>query len=318
MLDMLEQIFPYAIAYTVPLLIVALGALYCERSGIVNIGLDGFMIVGSFAGAYTIMKIQDKFPEGSTAHLWIGLLVAVIVGALFSLLHAFASINLSANQVISGTAINMIAGALTIFMARAMTGTGNISIRMGFVRDDIPLLSSIPIIGNLFFSNSYVTTWLVLGILLVSIFILYKTSFGMRLRACGENPHAADAAGISVSKMRYIGVMISGALASLGGAIIIVTYSGEFNGSVAGLGFLALAALIFGQWKPLGILGSTMFFGIAITIANISQLIPALDSVPPVALKIFPYAVTLIALVIFSKSSQAPKAAGEPYDVKRR
>lgn len=318
MLDMLEQIFPYAIAYTVPLLIVALGALYCERSGIVNIGLDGFMIVGSFAGAYTIMKIQDKFPEGSTTHLWIGLLVAVIVGALFSLLHAFASINLSANQVISGTAINMIAGALTIFMARAMTGTGNISIRMGFVRDDIPLLSSIPIIGNLFFSNSYVTTWLVLGILLVSIFILYKTSFGMRLRACGENPHAADAAGISVSKMRYIGVMISGALASLGGAIIIVTYSGEFNGSVAGLGFLALAALIFGQWKPLGILGSTMFFGIAITIANISQLIPALDSVPPVALKIFPYAVTLIALVIFSKSSQAPKAAGEPYDVKRR
>lgn len=318
MLEMLEQIFPYAIAYTVPLLIVALGALYCERSGIVNIGLDGFMIVGSFAGAYTIMKIQDKFPEGSTMHLWIGLLVAVIVGALFSLLHAFASINLSANQVISGTAINMIAGALTIFMARAMTGTGNISIRMGFVRDDIPLLSSIPIIGKLFFSNSYVTTWLVLGILLVSIFILYKTSFGMRLRACGENPHAADAAGISVSKMRYIGVMISGALASLGGAIIIVTYSGEFNGSVAGLGFLALAALIFGQWKPLGILGSTMFFGLAITIANVSQLMPSLDSVPPVALKIFPYAITLIALIIFSKSSQAPKAAGEPYDVKRR
>ncbi|MGL5617381.1 MAG: ABC transporter permease [Sarcina sp.] len=318
MLATLEQIFPYAISYTIPLLIVALGALYCERSGVVNIGLDGFMIVGSFAGAFTIVQLQGKFPEGSNMHLWLGLLVAVIVGALFSLLHAFACINLSANQVISGTAINMIAGAITVFMARAITGTANVSIRMGFIREDIPVLSSIPIIGKLFFTNTYATTWLVLGILLVSMFLLYKTSFGMRLRACGENPHAADAAGISVSKMRYIGVMISGALASLGGAIIIVTYSGEFNGSVAGLGFLALAALIFGQWKPLGILGSTMFFGLAITIANVSGLIPSLKAVPPVTLKIFPYVVTLIALIIFSKSSQAPKAAGEPYDVKRR
>lgn len=318
MLATLEQIFPYAIAYTIPLLIVALGALYCERSGIVNIGLDGFMIVGSFAGAYAITQFQDKVPEGSNMHLWIGLLVAVVVGAIFSLLHAFASINLSANQVISGTAINMIAGSLTVFIARAITGTGNISIRMGFVREDIPILSSIPIIGKLFFRNTYITTWLVLGILIISVFILYKTKFGMRLRACGENPHAADAAGINVSKMRYIGVMISGALSSLGGAIIIVTYSGEFNGSVAGLGFLALAALIFGQWKPLGILGATMFFGLAITIANVSGLVPALNSMPPVILKIFPYVATLIALVIFSKSSQAPKASGEPYDVKRR
>ncbi|WP_288477673.1 ABC transporter permease [uncultured Clostridium sp.] len=318
MWETIQQIFPYAMAYMTPLLIVALGALYCERSGVINIGLEGFMIVGSFAGAFTIVKLQGNFPAGSSTHLWIGLLVAAITGAIFSLLHAFASINLSANQVISGTAINMIAGSLTIFLARNITGSGNIGIQMGFVPKDIPVLSKIPVLGPLLFTKTYPTTWLVLGIITISAFILYKTSFGMRLRACGEHPQAAQAAGVSVFKMRYIGVMISGALSSLGGAIIIVTYSGEFNGSVAGLGFLALAALIFGQWKPLGILGATMFFGFAITIANVSQAIPSLESIPPVALKVFPYIVTLIALIIFSKSSQAPKASGEPFDAGKR
>lgn len=318
MWETIQQIFPYAMAYMTPLLIVALGALYCERSGVINIGLEGFMIVGSFAGAFTIVKLQGNFPAGSSTHLWIGLLVAAITGAIFSLLHAFASINLSANQVISGTAINMIAGSLTIFLARNITGSGNIGIQMGFVPKDIPVLSKIPVLGPLLFTKTYPTTWLVLGIIAISAFVLYKTSFGMRLRACGEHPQAAQAAGVSVFKMRYIGVMISGALSSLGGAIIIVTYSGEFNGSVAGLGFLALAALIFGQWKPLGILGATMFFGFAITIANVSQAIPSLESIPPVALKVFPYIVTLIALIIFSKSSQAPKASGEPFDAGKR
>jgi len=170
------------------------------------------------------------------------------------------------------------------------------------------------VLGKLFFTMSYPTTWLVLVILLCSWFILYKTPFGLRLRACGEHPHAADSAGINVFLMRYIAVMVSGAFAALGGAIVIVTYSGEFNGTAAGLGFLALAALIFGQWKPMGILGATVFFGFASTIANVSQVVPTLAQIPGILLKIFPYVVTLIALVIFSKSSQAPQAAGEPYD----
>ncbi|AYE33586.1 ABC transporter permease [Clostridium septicum] len=317
MWDIMQQVFPNAIAFTIPLLIVALGALFCERSGIVNVGLDGLMIIGSFAGAFTIVKLQEKMP-GSSLPLWIGLLVAMIIGMLFSLLHAFASINLNANQVISGTAINMIAGSLTIFLARTITGSGNIRIIKGFIPQDVPVLSKIPILGDLFFSDSYITTWLVLVILIISIFILYKTSFGLRLRACGEHPQAADAAGINVYKMRYIGVMISGAFSALGGVIILVTYSGEFNGSVAGLGFLALAALIFGQWRPLGILGATLFFGTAVTVANISQVTPELAAVPQVILKVFPYAITLLALVLFSKSSQAPKAAGEPFDSGKR
>ncbi|WP_256756800.1 ABC transporter permease [Cohnella sp. WQ 127256] len=312
----ITQIAPYAIVFTIPLLITALGGLFSERSGVVNIGLEGLMIMGAFAGAFTIFKLQAQYPNNPSV-MWIGLLVAMLAGMLFSLLHAFASINLSANQVISGTAINMIAGAITIFLARNMTGSGNIHIG-SFVPFNVPWLSEIPIIGPLIFTKTYWTTWLILIIVGLSSFILYKTPFGLRLRACGEHPHAAEAAGVNVKRMRYFGVMISGAFSGLGGAIIIVTYAGEFTGSVAGLGFLALASLIFGQWKPLGVLGATLFFGIASTVANVSQVIPSLAVFPPIILKVFPYVVTLIALIVFSKSSRAPKAVGEPYDSGKR
>lgn len=314
----IQQIFPYAVAYTIPLLMTALGALYCERSGIINIGLDGFMIVGSFAGALTISKLQESMGAASNLPLWIGLVVAIIVGMLFSLLHAFASINLNADQTISGTAINMMAGAVTIFLARTVTGSGRIRITNGFYPIDIPVLSQIPIIGDLLFKKTYITTWVSLAILLLSTFLIYKTRFGLRLRSCGEHPQASDAAGINVHRMRYIGVLLSGGLSSFAGAVMLVTYSGEFNGSVAGLGFLALAALIFGQWKPMGILAATLFFGFATTVANVSQVIPALGSIPLVILKVFPYVATLLALVIFSKSSRAPKAEGEPFDSGKR
>ncbi|WP_160690009.1 ABC transporter permease [Clostridium sp. C2-6-12] len=318
MWDIVVQIFPYAVAYTIPLLMTALGALYCERSGVINIGLDGFMIVGSFAGALTITKLQQSMGPGNNMAIWIGLLVAAIVGAVFSLLHAFASINLKADQTISGTAINMMAGALTVFLARTITGSGRIRITNGFYQMDIPGLSQIPILGDLLFKKTYITTWVSLAILILSSFLIYKTRFGLRLRACGEHPQAADAAGINVYRMRYIGVLLSGALSSFAGAVILVTFSGEFNGSVAGLGFLALAGLIFGQWKPLGILGATAFFGFATTIANVSQVIPQLGSIPLVVLKVFPYVATLLALVFFSKSSRAPKAEGEPFDSGKR
>jgi general nucleoside transport system permease protein len=311
----ISQIFPYAIAFTIPLLITSLGGLFSERSGVVNIGLEGLMVVGSFSSALVISLLQPIFPEGA---IWIGLLAAMVIGALFSLLHAFASINLNANQVISGTAINMIAGALTVFIARTMTGSGNIHIRSGLTRFNIPVLSKIPILGKLFFTQTYASTWLVLLILLGSWFVIYKTAFGLRLRACGEHPHAADAAGVNVYFVRYIGVMLSGAFAGLGGAAILVTYSGEFNGSVAGLGFLALASLIFGQWKPLGILGATFFFGFASTLANVSQVVPVFALIPGIILKSFPYVVTLIALILFSKSSQAPRASGEPFEHGKR
>ncbi|UTY23620.1 ABC transporter permease [Treponema denticola] len=306
----LTSIFPYVIAYTIPLLVTSLGGLYSERSGVVNLGLEGLMLVGSFAAAITIHLLEGLIPSGLL--IPIGLLAAVIMGILYSLLHAFASITLKADQIISGTAINMLAAALTVYTARAILGSGNVRVN-SIIRKDIPGLANIPVLGPLFFSQSYWSTWLVLAILVFSWFLLYKTSFGLRLRACGEHPSAVASAGINVHKMRYFAVCASGALAGLGGAVILVTYSGEFNGSVDGLGFLALAALIFGQWKPLGILGATFFFGFARTVANVSQVIPSLSIIPPVWLKIFPYVVTLIALVLFSKHSAAPKADGEPY-----
>ena len=306
----LTSIFPYVIAYTIPLLVTSLGGLYSERSGVVNLGLEGLMLVGSFAAAITIHLLEGLIPSGLLVP--IGLLAAVIMGILYSLLHAFASITLKADQIISGTAINMLAAALTVYTARAILGSGNVRVN-SIIRKDIPGLANIPVLGPLFFSQSYWSTWLVLAILVFSWFLLYKTSFGLRLRACGEHPSAVASAGVNVHKMRYFAVCASGALAGLGGAVILVTYSGEFNGSVDGLGFLALAALIFGQWKPLGILGATFFFGFARTVANVSQVIPSLSIIPPVWLKMFPYMVTLIALVLFSKHSAAPKADGEPY-----
>ncbi len=198
------------------------------------------MVIGSFASALVISTLQPIYPEGA---IWLGLLAAMIAGILFSLLHAFASINLNANQVISGTAINMIAGALTVFIARNLTGSGNIHIMSGLTRFDIPGLSKIPVLGKLIFTQTYMSTWLIIAILLVSRFVIYKTAFGLRLRACGDHPHAADAAGVNVYFVRYIGVMLSGAFAGLGGAAILVTYSGEFNGSVAGSASLLLLLL---------------------------------------------------------------------------
>jgi len=304
------QIFPYAVAFTIPLLITSLGGLFSERSGVVNIGLEGLMVMGLFAAAITIRGLEDALPKGAIP---LGLLAAALGGALFSLLHAFASINLNADQIISGTAINMMASAITVYLARTFTGSGNIRIRTGILRQDVPVLADIPGLGRLLFTHTYWTTWLVLILLALSWFLLYKTSFGLRLRACGEHPSSAASAGVNVFFMRYMGVMISGAFAGLGGGVILVTYSGEFNGTVAGLGFLALAALIFGQWRPLGVLGATLFFGFAATVANVSQVIPQFAVIPPLLLKSFPYIVTLAALVLFSKTSRAPKAAGQPY-----
>lgn len=315
MWDIVSRIFPYAIAYSMPLLAASLGGLYSERSGVTNIGLEGLMVVGNFVAAVAISKLQPSLGQGA---IWVGLALSALAGLVFSLLHAVASINLSANQVISGTAINMVSTALTVFLARTMTGSGNVRITLGFVPFDIPVLRKIPLLGPLVFTKTYVTTWLILGILLLSWFVLYKTPFGLRLRACGEHPQTADAAGVNVYAIRYAGVLISGALAGLSGGTILVTFSGEFNGTVAGLGFLALAALIFGKWKPLGILGATFFFGFSATLANVSQVVPVLSKIPGLVLKAFPYVVTLLALVFFSKTTQAPRAAGEIYDAGKR
>lgn len=313
--DIITSIIPSAIAYTMPLLMGALGGLYSERSGVTNLCIEGLMLFGVFSSAATIVKLQAIPGFSFTLAVIIGIGVAMLSSMLLSVLHGIAAINLRANQVISGTAINMLSTAITLFLAQTITGSGNITIIRGVLRADIPLLSSIPVIGPLFFHNTYWTTWICLLIWGASWFLLYKTSFGLRLRACGEHPSAVASAGVNVHKMRYIGVLASGLLSGLGGACILVTYAGEYNAGsgINGLGFLAIAALIFGQWKPLGILGSTFFFGLCMTIANMGKVFPVFQSIPAGYLGMFPYVATLIALIFSSRRSAAPLASGEPF-----
>lgn len=315
MWELLIIIVPSAIAYTMPLLMGALGGLYSERSGVTNLCIEGLMLFGCFASAATIVKLQAIPGFSFNLAIVIGIVVAMLASTLLAALHAIASINLKADQTISGTAINMLSSALSLFLAQTITGSGNITVVRAVIRSDVPILSKIPVIGPLFFSETYWTTWICIAVWVISYFLLYKTSFGLRLRACGEHPSAVASAGVNVHKIRYIGVLTSGFLSGLGGACILVTYAGEYNAGsgINGLGFLAIAALIFGQWKPLGILGSTAFFGLCMTIANIGRILPAFSGIPMAVLGAFPYIATLIALVFSSKKSAAPLASGQPF-----
>ncbi len=300
--------------FSIPLLVVALGGMFSERSGVVNIALEGIMIMGAFASIFAVNLLQDHI-QGQLL-LIIAILIAMAAGTIFSLLHAYASINLKANQVISGTALNLFAPAFATFVARTIQGTKEIGFVNTFRIESVPLLGKIPVLGDLFFKNTYITTYLGIVLLLVASFVLYRTKFGLRLRACGEHPQAADSVGINVYRMRYAGVLLSGALAGLGGLIFVVPTSTSFDATVSGYGFLALAVLIFGQWKPKRILFAAFFFGLMKTLAATYTSIPFLFNlgIPTNIYKMIPYIATLLVLALTSKKSQAPKASGIPYD----
>ncbi len=303
--------------FSIPLLIVALGGMFSERSGIVNIALEGIMIMGAFSGILFINVMQSlRIGIQPQLLLLIACLIAAAVGVIVSMAHAYAAINMKADQVISGTAINMFAPAFAIFAARMIRSVQQIPFNNTFRIKSVPVLGDIPVIGPMFFRNTYITTYLGFLILIVSAIVLYKTRFGLRMRSCGEHPQAADSVGINVYKMRYAGVAISGALAGMGGLIFIVPTSTNFNASVAGYGFLALAVLIFGQWRPSRILFAAFFFGLMKTIASAYSGIPFLANlgIPNDIYKMIPYIATLIVLAFTSKNSMAPRAEGIPYD----
>jgi len=306
--------------FSIPLLIVALGGMFSERSGVVNIALEGIMVAGAFTSILMINALQAGM--SGQGLLLLAILVAVVTGALFSLLHAYAAISLRSDQTISGTALNMIAPASAIYLARMIqpNGVQQIEFTNTFRIAKVSLLGDIPVLGPLLFQNAYITTYIGIIIFAASAFVLYKTRFGLRLRACGEHPQAADSVGINVYKMRYAGVMISGALAGLGGLVYLIPTSTNFNATVSGYGFLALAVLIFGQWKPLRILLAAFFFGLMKTIASAYSGIPFLQNlgIPSDIYKMVPFLATLIALAFTSKRSQAPRASGIPYDKGQR
>jgi simple sugar transport system permease protein len=248
--------------------------------------------------------------------LLLAVVVAGVSGAIFSLLHAFAAINLKADQTISGTALNLFAPAFVVFVARMIQGVQQIQFKDTFHISKVPFLGDIPVIGPLLFRNSYVTTYIGIGIAIISGIVINKTKFGLRLRACGEHPQAADSVGINVYRIRYAGVVISGALAGIGGLVFIVPTSTNFNASVAGYGFLALAVLIFGQWRTKRIFVAAFFFGVMKTFASAYSGIPFLKVLPisNEVYKMIPYIATLIILAFSSRNSQAPRAEGIPYD----
>ncbi len=300
--------------FAIPLLIVALGGMFSERSGIVNIALEGIMVVGAFAGIAFINVFQKSM--SGQGLLLLSLLVAGITGGVFSVFHAFAAIRLRADQTISGTALNMFAPAFAIFTARMVQGVQQIQFSDTFYISKVPFLGDIPFVGPILFRNCYITTYVGLFIALLSWIVINHTRFGLRLRSCGEHPQAADSVGINVYRIRYSGVIISGILAGIGGLTFVIPTSTNFNATVAGYGFLALAVLIFGQWRTNKIFFAAFFFGIMKTFASAYSGIPILKSLPisNEVYKMIPYIATLIVLTFSSRNSQAPRAEGIPYD----
>ncbi|MFF2890578.1 ABC transporter permease [Paenibacillus sp. NPDC057967] len=312
------QLINITLVFSTALIFAALGGMFSERSGVVNIGLEGLMVSGAFAAAVATDYATQAGLGGISP--WIGLIAAIVFGVVFSLLHAVATITFKSDQTVVGVVINILALGTAIYFTRSLyDGSAQTSqLTEVFHKVAIPFLSDIPIIGEGIF-RSYPTTYIVIVLVIISYFVLFKTPFGLRLRAVGEHPSSADTVGISVTKYRYIGVMLSGALAGLGGATITLTTTSSFaHNTISGQGFIALAALIFGKWNPLGLAGAAVFFGFAQALRNFAQLFDFSKQIPTEVFYMLPYVLTLIVLAAAVGRSSAPAALGQPYDPARR
>lgn len=302
---MFTLLIQYMLLYATVLILVALGGMFSERSGIINIGLEGIMVIGALAGAIALSALGGKVPPALLVILV--LLIAMAAGALYSMLLAVATITFKADQTITGTALNIMSTALAVIVARAYNKTPASEIK--YNKSDF-----IFTIGGM---QINVMTIICIVAIALAFVLLYKTKFGMRLMACGEHPQAADSVGINVYKMRFIGVGISGLLGGIGGIAYIFPANSvwDFANGVAGFGFLALAVMIFGQWKPLRIALVALLFAFFRTLGEIYSSISFLQNLlPDVIYKILPYAISLLVLALTAKTSRAPKAEGIPYD----
>lgn len=297
---MLESILSYAfflqtVRITIPYLLPSLGGVFSEKVGVVNIALEGILLIGAFfttVGTYYSNSVI------------IGILFGVLSGLAVALLHAVASVTFKANQIVSGIAINLFAVGLTKFFCKIIFNSSSNSERIaGLETINIPLLSSVPVIGNPFIL-------LCIILLLLSYFTIYKTRFGLRLRAAGENPEAADSLGVNINKIRYAGVLISGALAGLGGAWLAFEQHSFTDNMSAGRGYIALAAMIIGKWNPWGAAGACLIFGFAESLSIQFQNLP----VPTQFIQMLPYVLTIIVLAGFIGKSIPPAADGIPYE----
>ncbi len=317
-MDVVYYLIQSMLPVAIPLMLVALGGMFSERSGVVNIALEGIMLCGAFFGALYIVGVQDSSVNPQLL-LIIGMLIAGISGIVYSMFLAYAAVNMKANQVISGTALNLLIPAVILLFSKMSFNSDGITTDINLYIRKVPVLSEIPVLGDLFFQDTYLSVYIGFALLIVATILLYKTKFGLRLRACGEHPHAADSVGINVYKMRYFGVALSGLFGGIGGYFYSVgVLDSNISGhtGVAGYGFLALAVMIFGQWHPIKIMFGALFFAFLSTLAYSIPLIPFLENlgINSTFYKMLPYIATLIVLVFTSKSSRAPKAEGIPYD----
>jgi len=298
----------------IPLMIVALAGIYSEKGGVLNFSLEGLMLIGAFTGALFIQSTQD-FMSGNLQYL-IALIIAGIFGMVVVLLQGLSAIKLKGEQIISGLAINLLIPPLTIVIARATIGVLQVRYNNTFRISEVPFLSDIPLIGSIFFKNAYISTIIGAAFLIVSVIVFNKTRFGLRLMACGENPAAAASMGINVARTRTKGLLISGFFAGLGGLAFVVPNAAEYSATVVGYGYLAVAIVIFGQWKPLPILFAAFFFGAVKTLANVYMIIPFLveQGTNSYFFKMLPYLLTIAVLVITSKRSRQPAALAKAYD----
>ncbi|MDR2792131.1 MAG: ABC transporter permease [Treponema sp.] len=291
------NMLPSVLMITAPILIAATGGLICERAGVVNIALEGLMSIGAMTAA-TIHVLLESAVGFSIP---LALVLAAFTGCLFSLIHAFASISLNADQVISGTGINLFANGITVFFCQLlfrMDRTMNLKLGM------------LPGPGGV-----YPTAWIAFAILGITWFVLYKRPIGLRLRAAGEHPQALASTGADVITLRYGAVLVSGLLAGLAGGCIVLTQDIQFTVStINGKGFIALAAVSFGRWMPLGILGSSFLFGLSSALAVNITNVKMLHALPSEFFSALPYIITLVTLVLFSGKDYAPRAAGQPFD----
>ncbi len=303
-----------ALMFAAPIIIAALGGLFSERSGIVNVALEGIMMVGGFTAAAVTVVLEPELPGFAP---WIGLFMAILSGMIFSLIHAVASINFKADQVVSGTALNILAGGITVYLSQIIFHQQRTkAFSIGLAKISIKGLKDIPVLGRILFDHVYPTFYVALILVLLTWIVIFKTYPGLRLRSCGENPHAAASMGIHVYRMRYIGVLCSGALAGLAGGVMVLTQDIQYTlTSIHGTGFIALGSLIFGKWNPWGVLGAGLFFGFSQALSYYARDIPFMAGLPQEFFYLLPYVLTIAALILFASKTVGPKAAGQIYDV---
>ena len=319
----MDAILIDGLSFAMPLLVMAVGGIICERSGITMLALEGLQGFGAFAGAGAVVLAQMSLGWDSPWHVYIAMAAAMAGGLVFSLIHVLLCVKFKAQQVISGVVVNTLAVALSAFFTSAANAvaTGVATNRFIFdvsPRFTVPILSGIPVFGA-FFKNLYPFEPVIFAVVIIAWYALYKTRFGLRLRACGDNPNSLDAAGVSVAATQASAIMICGALAGLGGIFLAYSISGNYSPNIyMGYGYLSIAALIFGNWKIVPTFAVCMFFGLARSAGYQLCVRFGLSSSYNELFLAVPYVLTLILLVFFSKHNQPPRALGEIFDKSKR